>query len=116
MRRTGIVVILGMLAMALAFPAFATKPDDSSGLESGHKITICHATRSLANPYVEITIDIAAWDIADPDSNDHGPQHHLRSKDGITWGDYALAGPDDECTLDGGGTTTTSTTEPPNEV
>jgi hypothetical protein len=67
---------------------------------SGHKIWICHTKRSLSNPYVKILIDPAAWDVEDPDSNDHGPEHHLREKNGIVWGDYALENPDDECTLD----------------
>jgi hypothetical protein len=66
----------------------------------GHKIWICHSTSSLSNPYVKILIDIAAWNVSDPDSNDHGTGHHLRAKNGIVWGDYAVADPDDECTLD----------------
>jgi len=115
MRKLGLLTIVGCLVAVFAFPAFATKPDAESGLESGHKITICHATRSLSNPYVEITIDIAAWDVADPDNNDHGPVHHERTKDGITWGDYVLDDPTSECSLGGGGTTTT-TTQPGGEV
>ncbi|MGI9608674.1 MAG: hypothetical protein ACR2NL_00115, partial [Acidimicrobiia bacterium] len=100
MKRMALVAALAMAITAIAAPAMATKPDDSSGLEDGHKITICHATRSLSNPYVKITIDIAAWDIEDPDSNDHGPEHHKRTKDGVTWADYALENPEDECVLD----------------
>lgn len=99
-RRIGLIVALAMVVGAFAVPASAKKPDPDSDLVSGHKIWICHATRSLSNPYVKILIDIAAWDIEDPDSNDHGPEHHLREKDGVVWGDYALANPDDECSLD----------------
>lgn len=99
-RYLALVAAAGMVIGVFASPAFATKPDPNSDLVEGHKIWICHATRSLSNPYVKIEIDIAAWDIADPDSNDHGPQHHLREKDGVVWGDYALENPEDECSLD----------------
>lgn len=99
-RGMGLALALAMLVGVIASPASATKPDPDSDLVSGHKIWICHTTRSLSNPYVKILIDIAAWDVEDPDDNDHGPEHHLREKDGIVWGDYALVNPDDECTLD----------------
>jgi hypothetical protein len=99
-RRIGLVLALAMVVGVFAAPASAKKPDPDADLVSGHKVWICHATRSLSNPYVKILIDIAAWDIEDPDSNDHGPEHHLREKDGIVWGDYALVNPDDECSLD----------------
>ena len=99
-RRIGLVLALAMLVGVFAAPASAKKPDPDADLVSGHKVWICHATRSLSNPYVKILIDIAAWDIEDPDSNDHGPEHHLREKDGIVWGDYALVNPDEECSLD----------------
>src|SRR4029079_2318737 len=32
------------------------KPDNNNGNGNAGKITICHATRSFTNPYVEITI------------------------------------------------------------
>ncbi len=99
-RRVGLILALSMIVGAFAVPASATKPDPSTDLVSGHKVWICHATRSLSNPYVKILIDIAAWDISDPDSNDHGPEHHLREKNGVVWGDYALVNADDECSLD----------------
>lgn len=100
MRRIGTILAITTLVGTFAAPASATKPDPGSDLVDGHKVWICHATRSLSNPYVKILIDVAAWDIEDPDSNDHGPEHHLREKDGIIWGDYALVNPDDECSLD----------------
>jgi hypothetical protein len=94
-----LVLSLALLIGAIAAPASATKPGTDPDLVNGHKIWICHATSSLSNPYVKILIDIAAWDIENPDSNDHGPLHHLRSKGGITWGDYALESADDTCSL-----------------
>ncbi len=94
------ILALATLVGLFAAPASATKPDKDSDLVDGHKVWICHATRSLSNPYVKILIDIAAWDVDDPDSNDHGPEHHLREKQGFVWGDYALVNPDDECSLD----------------
>ncbi len=99
-RRVGLVLAIALMVGLFAAPASAKKPDPDSGLVDGHKVWICHATRSLSNPYVKILIDISAWDIEDPDSNDHGPEHHLREKNGIIWGDYALVNPDDECSLD----------------
>ncbi|MGI9529430.1 MAG: hypothetical protein ACR2NG_06935, partial [Acidimicrobiia bacterium] len=103
MRKLALVFSLVLLVLAIAAPASATKPGTVPELEEfgdGHKIWICHATRSLSNPFVKIQIDIAAWDVDDPDSNDHGPEHHAREKDGVEWHDYALDHPDDECSLD----------------
>jgi hypothetical protein len=100
MRKLALFASLVLLVVAVAAPASATKPGTDPGLEDGHKIWICHTTRSLSNPYVKILIDIAAWDIADPDSDDHGPEHHAREKDGIEWADYALEEATDECVLD----------------
>jgi len=99
MRKLALFASLVLLVVAIAAPASATKPGTDPELEDGHKIWICHATRSLSNPYVKILIDIAAWDIADPDSNDHGPDHHAREKQDVMWADYALDHPDDECVI-----------------
>lgn len=99
MRKIALSAVAAMLVGLVALPAGATRPDPNSDLEEGHKIWICHATRSLENPYVKILIDIAAWDVEDPDSNDHGPIHHAREKDGVEWTDYALESPEDECEL-----------------
>ena len=98
-KRVGLALSLALLIGAISAPASATQPGTDPDLVDGHKIWICHATRSLSNPYVKILIDIAAWDIENPDSNDHGPLHHLRTKGGITWGDYALESADDTCSL-----------------
>jgi hypothetical protein len=90
------MAVAALFSAVLATPAGATKPDSSSGLEDGHKITICHATRSLSNPYVEITIDIAAWNDPSDDKN-HG-DHHTRTKNGFMWMDKVLE-EGEECSL-----------------
>lgn len=87
MRRTMLLVAaMAALFAAIAVPAAARPPAAFDGGED--KVTICHATNSLTNPYVVITIDAAAWN--DPDFN--GPKHgvnlHAREKDGYTWTDF----------------------------
>lgn len=64
---------VGLLVAAMAAPAAAT-PHDGGG---EHKVTICHVTNSATNPYVVITVDVAAFD--GQGANDH--THHA-SKDG----------------------------------
>lgn len=100
MRKLALLASLVLLVVAIAAPASATKPGTDPQYDDGHKIWICHATRSLSNPYVKIHIDIAAWDVEDPDSTDHGPGHHAREKQGVEWADYALGHPDAECVID----------------
>lgn len=93
-----LVAAIATLVVAFAAPASATRPPAQGAIpEEGHKITICHATRSLSNPYVEIEIDVAAWN-ASTDPQHHG-DHHTRMKDGITWQDYVL-GDGEECAID----------------
>ena len=87
-RGIAVALLATMLLVAMVAPAAATKPDTGTDLVDGHKVTICHATSSVSNPYVEITIDVAAWNDPDDDKN-HG-DHHTRTKDGVTWKDYIL--------------------------
>jgi hypothetical protein len=54
-----------------------------------------HATRSLSNPYVKITIDLAAW--GDDGPRGHSTDHHAREKHGYSWADLALEKAADEC-------------------
>jgi hypothetical protein len=100
MRKFALFATLVVLMTAVAAPASATRPDPDSDFEVGHKITICHATRSLSNPYVKITIDVAAWDLDDTDDRAHGPDHHARVKDGEMWADYGPVSEEDECVID----------------
>jgi len=88
MRRTMLLVAaMAALFAAFAVPAAARPPAAFDGGED--KVTICHATNSLTNPYVVITIDAAAWN---PDQDFNGPKHgeilHAREKDGYTWTDF----------------------------
>jgi hypothetical protein len=65
-RRIGIGLAAALLIGAIAAPAMASKPlgspPNSDNVESGHKITICHATSS-SNPvqfWEVITVDVAS--------------------------------------------------------
>jgi ABC-type sugar transport system substrate-binding protein len=84
-----LLLAAGLLTAALAVPATAT-PKNAAG---EHKVTICHVTNSASNPYVVITVDVAAFD--GEGKNDHA--HHV-SKDGRVDLEYI----DGEC--GGGGT------------
>lgn len=72
MRKTFAIVaaatVLAGSALA-AGSAMATQPDSFDGtigglnyVEDGHMVTICHRTGSASNPYVVITVDVAAID------------------------------------------------------
>ena len=72
-RRLGAALITVVLAAGLAaLPATATPKDDAGE----HTVTICHVTNSASNPYVLLTVDVAAFD--GEGKNDH--THHM-SKD-----------------------------------
>ncbi len=72
-RPAALAATLALASVLFVAPATAT-PKDAGG---EHTITICHVTNSATNPYVVITVDVAAFD--GEGKNDH--MHHV-SKDG----------------------------------
>lgn len=81
-RLISLLSMTAILVLSVMGPALATTPDPDSGLIDGHKITICHVTNSATNPFVEITIDIAAWH--SDGAEGHSPDHHVNKKTGDT--------------------------------
>lgn len=69
------LVFVSLMALAVALlvgirPALATQPDASGE----HKVTICHRTNSVTNPYVVITVDYSGADgslVHDNGNGDH---------------------------------------------
>jgi hypothetical protein len=76
------VVLVAVMVLGVMAPAMATKPGTSDeATVAGHKVTICHATNSASNPFVVITIDVAAWEPG-AEFVRHGAEHHQNSKTG----------------------------------
>ncbi|MGZ4638668.1 MAG: DUF7927 domain-containing protein [Actinomycetes bacterium] len=80
--------VLVVLAATMPYTAGAASATNTN--QSDHKVTICHRTHSESNPYVTITVDVAAVD--GEGNNDHtshtGPVWYPGAKaDGVFWGD-----------------------------
>ena len=119
-RAAGFAAVMAAVAIvaALAVPmvAGATQPDP------GHKVTLCHATDSYSNPYVQVTVDVAA--VLNGGHGDHvGPVFDPSLPKHTKWGDiipafdfgpgeqYAgMNVPDGQAFLDAGCGATTTTT------
>lgn len=89
-RLAGIVASgsLAMAAIVAPSAALATQPGSAA-----HKVTICHATNSDANPYVMETVDVASSGSLKGGHSDHtGPiwSEGLKA-DHIAWGDIIPA-------------------------
>jgi hypothetical protein len=83
-----IKLILSMIAsiLILGVGSFISL-NTSSAIKTSKKITICHATNAVTNPYVEVRVDI---DAADNHDNRLDHQRHVGPifTDGLTeWGD-----------------------------
>ena len=79
-RMTLALAAAAALALSMAYfvkPVLATQPDPN------HKVTICHRTNSVTNPYVTITVDEASVDGAE--GNDKGQGDHLLEHLGPVW-------------------------------
>jgi ABC-type sugar transport system substrate-binding protein len=72
MRRLAVLALATCLTI-LATPAMATKPGTDPSLIDGHKVRICHATNSADNPWVVVTVDVAAW--REDSGQGHGSHH-----------------------------------------
>jgi hypothetical protein len=95
-RRAG--VILAVMAPILGTVMVVGVSSASASPPPRHKVTICHATHSTTNPYVEINVDVASSGFGSAGHADHtgpvptSPDDLAQFKaDGVHWGDVIPA-------------------------
>lgn len=93
-----LMVTLGATAVGLGALSFAGVAPANATMPPGNKVTICHATDSVSNPYVQITVDIASSGFVQGGHADHvgpvpaSPDDLAQFKaDGVHWGDVIPA-------------------------
>lgn len=64
-----ILAVTALAAPLVVMPSASATPKNADG---DHQVTICHVTNSATNPFVVITVDVAAFD--GEGHNDHS-QH-----------------------------------------
>src|SRR6266545_2449582 len=72
--RAAVPLVLILMLVGAFTPASTEAQTNGNNGNTDHKITICHATRSATNPFVEITVDEHAVD-------DRGHDHHQDARD-----------------------------------
>lgn len=60
------LLVSGVTVAVASVPAAATPADNGE-----HRVTICHVTESSSNPWVQITVDRAAFDGEGDDDHSH---------------------------------------------
>jgi hypothetical protein len=78
----------GAIGLGMLFVLFGLAPSAANATQPNpeHKVTLCHATNSYSNPYVEITVDVASVLHNGHDGHD-GPVFYAAIPKHTKWGD-----------------------------